>query len=62
MFCSGEREAVELINSGVQKLNKDSEPISLVSIQSPGKLFLSYFFKDVCESDYKIDTVIIVWQ
>uniref|UniRef100_A0A673FT54 Rho guanine nucleotide exchange factor 12-like n=1 Tax=Sinocyclocheilus rhinocerous TaxID=307959 RepID=A0A673FT54_9TELE len=33
----GEREAVELINSGVQKLNKDSEPISLVSIQSPEK-------------------------
>ncbi len=44
MFCSGEREAVELINSGVQKLNKDSEPISIVSIQSPGKLFISYFF------------------
>ncbi|KTF84694.1 hypothetical protein cypCar_00023221 [Cyprinus carpio] len=34
---TGEREAVELINSGVQKLNKDSEPISLVSIQSPEK-------------------------
>ncbi|XP_016095022.1 rho guanine nucleotide exchange factor 12-like [Sinocyclocheilus grahami] len=33
----GEREAVELMNSGVQKLNKDSEPISLVSIQSPEK-------------------------
>ncbi|XP_043096368.1 rho guanine nucleotide exchange factor 12 isoform X4 [Puntigrus tetrazona] len=33
----GEREAVELINSGVQKLNKDSEPISLVSIQSAEK-------------------------
>ncbi|RXN33052.1 rho guanine nucleotide exchange factor 12-like isoform X5 [Labeo rohita] len=33
----GEREAVELINSGDQKLNKDSEPISLVSIQSPEK-------------------------
>ncbi|XP_052413507.1 rho guanine nucleotide exchange factor 12-like isoform X2 [Carassius gibelio] len=32
-----EREAVELINSGVQKLNKESEPISLVSIQSPEK-------------------------
>uniref|UniRef100_A0A673IN15 Rho guanine nucleotide exchange factor 12-like n=1 Tax=Sinocyclocheilus rhinocerous TaxID=307959 RepID=A0A673IN15_9TELE len=33
----GEREAVELMNSGVQKLNKDSEPISLVNIQSPEK-------------------------
>ncbi|XP_016310297.1 rho guanine nucleotide exchange factor 12-like [Sinocyclocheilus anshuiensis] len=33
----GEHEAVELMNSGVQKLNKDSEPISLVSIQSPEK-------------------------
>ncbi|XDV19902.1 hypothetical protein PO909_025298 [Leuciscus waleckii] len=30
-----EREEVELINSGVQKLNKDAEPISLGSIQSP---------------------------
>ncbi|XP_051552026.1 rho guanine nucleotide exchange factor 12-like isoform X1 [Myxocyprinus asiaticus] len=32
----GEREEVELLNSGVQKL-KDSEPISLRSIQSPEK-------------------------
>ncbi|XP_039518407.1 rho guanine nucleotide exchange factor 12 isoform X4 [Pimephales promelas] len=33
----GEREEVELINSGVPKLNKDAEPISLGSIQSPEK-------------------------
>ncbi|TRY92099.1 hypothetical protein DNTS_022021, partial [Danionella cerebrum] len=31
----GDREAVELINSGVRKLSKDSEPISLESIPSP---------------------------
>lgn len=37
MFCSGEREEDEVINSGVQKLNKDAEPISLGNIQSPGK-------------------------
>ncbi|XP_048045505.1 rho guanine nucleotide exchange factor 12 isoform X2 [Megalobrama amblycephala] len=35
--ADGEREEVELMNSGVQKLNKDSEPISLGSIQSPEK-------------------------
>ncbi|XP_073670858.1 rho guanine nucleotide exchange factor 12 isoform X2 [Paramisgurnus dabryanus] len=33
----GEREEVELINSGVQKLNKDSEPIPLGNIQPPEK-------------------------
>lgn len=43
MFFSGEREEVELMNSGVQKLNKDSEPISLGSIQSPGKHFVCLF-------------------
>jgi len=44
MFCSGEREEVELINSGVPKLNKDAEPISLGSIQSPGKHFFVCYF------------------
>lgn len=44
MFCSVEREEVELINSGVQKLNKDAEPISLGSIQSPGNHFFSCLF------------------
>ncbi|XP_056314532.1 rho guanine nucleotide exchange factor 12 isoform X3 [Danio aesculapii] len=33
--ADGEREEVELINSGVQKLSKDTEPITLASIQSP---------------------------
>ncbi|XP_009300161.2 rho guanine nucleotide exchange factor 12 isoform X2 [Danio rerio] len=33
----GEREEVEMINSGVQKLSKDTEPITLASIQSPEK-------------------------
>ncbi|XP_056314531.1 rho guanine nucleotide exchange factor 12 isoform X2 [Danio aesculapii] len=35
--ADGEREEVELINSGVQKLSKDTEPITLASIQSPEK-------------------------
>uniref|UniRef100_A0AAR2J0L0 DH domain-containing protein n=1 Tax=Pygocentrus nattereri TaxID=42514 RepID=A0AAR2J0L0_PYGNA len=37
LFCSGEREAVEMINSSVPKMNKDPDRISTGSNQSPEK-------------------------